>query len=81
MADNTTILVPQKLKRELDSFKDYRRETYAEVIGKLICIAREDEESRLALSEETLKDIKEAREDIRKGRVFSPKQVKRELGL
>ncbi len=35
----------------------------------------------MELSKETLRDLKEAEEDIRKGRVYSTKQLKKELGL
>ncbi len=81
MPETTTIQLPQKLKKNLDLLKDYRRQTYAEVICKLVNSARQDEEAKLELSEDTLKSIREAREDIRKGRVFSSKQVRKELGL
>jgi hypothetical protein len=81
LSATTTIQIPNKIKNELDGFKDYARETYAEVISKLIDFAREEEESEMKLSEETLRGIKEAKEDIRKGRVYSTAQLKKELGL
>ncbi|MDD5148534.1 MAG: hypothetical protein PHH08_03665 [Candidatus ainarchaeum sp.] len=81
MANTTTIQISNVLKKDLDSFKDYERETYAEVIDKLILIAKENEESKLELSEETLAGVKEAREDIAKGRVYTSSQLKKELGL
>lgn len=81
LSETTTIQLPQKLKKDLDSLKDYGRQTYAEVICRLVNSAKEDEEARLELSEDTLKSIKEAREDVRKGRVFSSKQIRKELGL
>lgn len=79
--NTTTIQVPQKLKKELDCFKNHERETYAEIISGLINVVRADEEAKLELSEETLKCIKEAREDARKGNVFSSRQIKKELGF
>ena len=81
MNDTTTIQIPKKLKTELDSIKDYKRETYAELIRKLIERFKEDEESELELSEDTLKAVEEGREDVRKGRVYSIKQAEKELGL
>lgn len=81
ISETTTIQIPIKLKKELTSFKDYNRETYADVIEKLMSIAKQDEEDKLELSDETLKDIEEARRDIKKGRVYSTKQIKKELGL
>ena len=81
MHSTTTIQIPNKVKSELNSFKDYARETYAEVIRKLICLARENEESKMELSEETLRGLREAEEDIKKGRVYTTSQIKKELGL
>ena len=81
MSGTTTIQVSNKLKDELEGFKEHERETYAEVIRKLIELAREDEEAEIELSEETLKGIKEAKEDIKKGRVYTTTQIKKELGL
>jgi len=79
--DSTTIQVSTKVKRNLDGFKEHERETYDNVIERLVEIAKEEEEAELELSEETLKGIKEAKEDIRKGRVYSTNQLKKELGL
>ena len=42
MADTSTIVVPKKLKKDLDSFKDFERETYADVIEKLIFKAKQN---------------------------------------
>jgi len=81
VSDSTTIQVSKEIKKELNAFKDYERESYAEVISKLIAIVKEDEESEMELSKETLKGIKEAEEDIKKGRVYTTKQLKKELGL
>ncbi len=81
MAGNTTILVSVKLKHELDALKEHRRESYGEVISKLVRRVKEDEEAGLELSAGSLRAIEEAREDIRRGRVYSPKQVRKELGL
>lgn len=81
MSSTTTIQIPKKVKKDLDSFKEYPRETYADVIERLLALVKADEESELELSEETLKDIAEAEEDIRKGRVFSSEQIKKELGF
>jgi len=81
VSDTTTIQIRKKLKNELDSFKEHSREPYSEVIHRLIDIAKESEESKFELSEETLSGIKEAREDLKKGRVYSTGQLKKELGL
>jgi len=36
LAATTTIMVPVKLKKELDALKAHHRESYAEVISKLV---------------------------------------------
>lgn len=81
MSEITTIQIQKSLKRELDSLREYKRETYADVIKKLIERFKEQEESELELSEEALKAIKEARENVRKGKVYSTEQIKETLGL
>ena len=81
MSTTTTVQVSTKLKKDLDGFKEYERETYAEVIRKLVEKAKENEESEFELSEETLKGVIEAKEDIRKGRLYTTKQLKKELDL
>ncbi len=81
LSETSTILVSKKLKGELDSFKEFNRETYEDVIQKLIVKARQNDESKLELNIETLNAIEEARKDIAKGRVYTSKQLKKELGL
>ncbi len=81
MSEITTIQIQKSLKKELDSLREYRRETYADIIKKLIERFKEQEKSELELSEDALKAIKEAREDVRKGKVYSTKQIKETLGL
>jgi predicted transcriptional regulator len=70
----TTIQVSEKLVDELKNRKMYDKESYEEIIWDLL-------EDSMELSEETKRNIKEAEEDIRKGRVHTHEEVKRELGL
>ena len=81
MSNVTTIQIPKDLKKDLDLFKEHKRETYADVILKLVLRVKEDEEAELELSNKTLKGIAEAREDVRKGRVYSTEQIEKELGI
>ncbi|MBI5553173.1 MAG: hypothetical protein HY917_00350 [Candidatus Diapherotrites archaeon] len=81
MESTTTIQISSKLKKELNAFKNYPRETYEEVIGQLVLIARKDEESKLQLSAETLRDLREAENDLKAGKVYSASQIRKELGL
>ena len=70
----TTIQISEELQSKLTHRKMFDRETYEEVIWDLL-------EDTMELSEETKKDIAEAREDIKKGRVYTLDQVKKEAGL
>ena len=70
----TTIQISQELKKELDQKKFSKNETYEEIIWDLV-------EDNMELSEQAKKEIKEAREDIKKGKFYTLAQVKKELGL
>ena len=70
----TTIQISEELQSKLANRKMFERETYEEIIWDLL-------EDTMELSEETKKDIAEAREDIKKGRVYTLDQVKKEAGL
>ena len=70
----TTIQVSEELAQELKSKKLYDKESYEEVIWDLIEDSKE-------LSEETKRNIEEAEEDFRKGRVYTLDEVKKRLRL
>ena len=70
----TTIQISTELKDALNKMKIFKNESYEEVIWDLI-------DDRKELSDETLKNIAEAEEDIKAGRVISHEQLKKELGL
>lgn len=70
----TTIQISERMKEELKTRKLFDSESYEEVIRDLI-------EDSLEISEETKKEIAKAEEDIRKGRVYTIKQVKKKLGF
>ena len=73
----TTIQVSKEVKELLDQLKLHPREPYDSVIRRLI-ETRMDEEP---LSEETLRRIEEALEDIRAGRIYTTEEARRELGI
>ena len=70
----TTIQVTEDLKKQLDRMKMYGRETYNEVIERIL-------EDFQELSEETKKEIEIARKQIAQGKFKTHEQVKTELGL
>ena len=67
----TTIQVSEELKKHLEKMKIIGGETYEDIIWDLL-------EDRMELSEETLKDIEEARKDKK---TYTLDEVKKELGL
>ena len=76
----TTIKIHEDTKSELDRFREYRNESYDEVIKKVIFVARKCDKEP-ALSQETLKAIEQARERMRKGKFLTEAEAKKRLGL
>ncbi len=72
----TTIQVEEKLRNKLEGMKIHSRETYNDVINRLIATGKED-----LLSKQTLRNIEHALEDVKKGRVYSTREVRKRLGL
>ncbi len=68
----TTIQISTKLKEELGKRKFFNRETYEEIIWDLIEDAQE-------ISKETKRELEEAREEIKRGKVHTLSEVKKEL--
>ena len=76
----TTIKLHAKTKRQLDHWREYRRESYDDVIRKLVHIAqtlREEPE----LSREAVEAIEAARARARAGKFLSSEEVRKRLGL
>jgi predicted transcriptional regulator len=76
----TTIRINPKTKEELDSFRQYKNESYDELVRKLIFLAKICEKDP-KLSQKTLNDIKEAREKIKRGEFYTEDEAKKILGL
>lgn len=70
----TTIQISEKLQEHLMTKKLFDKESYEEVIWNLI----EDTEE---ISDETKKEIEQARVDIKSGKFYTHAQVKERLGL
>ncbi len=74
----TTIQLEKKTKSKLNKMKIFPKESYDDVVNRLIYVAEDDEG---VLSKSTIKDIEEALDDVKKGRLLSHSQVKKKLGL
>ena len=86
----TTIQIDEKLKSKLDALKIHYRETYNDLIQRLIenCSPQEMERESLIATIEvlsdvtTMKNIKEALERIENGDYGTPiNEVRKELGI
>jgi len=76
----TTIRLNQTTKIELDNFKQYKNESYDELLRKLIYLAKTCEKDP-KLSQKTILEIKQAREKIKKGEFYTETEAKKILGL
>ena len=76
----TTIKVNQATKSELDKFREYKNESYEEVIQKILFIAK-NAATEPELSREAIEAIEKARERIRKGNFLTEAEAKKRLGL
>ena len=77
---STTIKLDTNTKHELDLFREYKNESYDEVITKLVYIAKNIKKEP-ELSQEVIKQIEAARKRVREGKVVSEKELLRRLGL
>ena len=76
----TTIRLNNSTKEQLDSFKQYKSESYDELVRKLIYLAKMCEK-KPELSQKTILEIKEARERIKNGDFYTETEAKKILGL
>lgn len=78
MTEQTTIQVRKETRERLLSFKEYARETYDEILNKLMGVFEAVRDEKL--SEEEFERIEEGRRDIKEGRVHSTKELLKRLG-
>lgn len=70
----TTIQVSPTLVQQLKEIKLYEKESYEEVIWDLV-------EDTQEISEQTKRELEQARTEINAGKVHSLEKVKKELGI
>ncbi len=70
----TTIQLSQDMKKVLEGMKLHPRETYEEVLERLL-------EDLQELNEQTKKEIEQAIRDVKAGRYRTHQQLKDELGF
>ncbi len=77
---STTIKIHIDTKTEIDRFREYKNESYDEVLKKLIYIVKKIKKEP-DLSKETLKAIEAARERMKQGHFVTEEEAKKRLGL
>lgn len=70
----TTIQVTEELKNLLEKMKLYERETYNDIIERLV-------EDEMELTEETKKEIASVLKEVKAGKYVSHEQAKKKLGI
>ena len=73
----TTIYIREDLKGRLNNLKQNPKESYNDVIERLVSRAVDDE----PLSEEAIKGLEEALEEIRQGRLISEEEIMKKYGF
>ncbi len=76
----TTIKIHKETKAEIDQFREYKNESYDEVLKKLIYIVKKIKKEP-ELSKETLEAIEAARKRIKKGHFVTEEEARKRLGL
>jgi len=73
----STIYVRKDLKERLNGLKRHPKESYNDVIEHLVSMALDDE----PLSEEAVKGLEEALEDIKKGNLIPEEVIRKKYGV
>ena len=73
---DTTIKIKGDTRTKLENFKIYSKETYNDVIERLMKTVQDDD-----LDPQTIKNIRKSLDDIEKGKIYTLEHVEKELGL
>jgi len=77
MAATTTICIEPRVKNLLTNLKRHPRESYNSVVARLTDLAIDCD----PLSDEAIRGIEEALEDIKQGRLHSEEEIMKEFDL
>ncbi len=77
----TSIQIGKKTLERLKSLKEYRRETYDDLINKMAVIVERLAKNEPELSDQILEEIRIARQESRQGKGISTQQLMRELEI
>ncbi len=79
--EQTSIQIGKGTLEKLKSLKEYRRETYDELLSKIISIIEKLNEDEPELKENILAEIEQGRKESKEGKGISTKQLMKQLGL
>ena len=78
--NTTTIKIHKDTKTEIDQFREYKNESYDEVLRKLLYIVKSIKKDP-ELSKEAINAIESARKRMDKGHFYTEEEAKKILGL
>jgi predicted CopG family antitoxin len=73
----STIYIREDLKEKLQELKRHPKESYNDVIARLIASSVDDE----PLNEDAIRGLEEALDDIKHRRLYSEKEIMAEFGV
>jgi len=76
----TTIKLQDRTKSELDNFRQFKNESYDEVVRKIIQIVKVCKKEP-KLSQKTVLEIEEARKRVKEGEFYTEEEMKNRLNL
>ena len=76
----TTIKIHKNTKAEIDQFREYKNESYDEVLKKIIYIVKSIKKDP-ELSKVTINAIEKARKRMKQGHFLTEEEAKKRLGL
>lgn len=78
MPNFTTVQLTKATREHLEEFKIYPRETYEEIIRRLVQI-QEEAAKEPKLKKEMLKELEEAKKEVAQNKIFSTEQLIKEI--
>jgi len=78
--DATTIKIHEDTKTQLDQFREFKNESYDEVIKKMIYITKKIK-TQPELSQEAMLAIEKSRKRIKEGNFVTEEEAKKRLGF
>jgi hypothetical protein len=76
----TTMKVQETTKQELEKYREYKNESFDEILKKLLYIA-DTAKHEPHLSKQAIQDIEAARKRIKKGNYYTENEARKILGV